>query len=465
VAAMTLGVIQTDAATDAAAAFASLPARRRYLLRPPALAGAVPDGAELLAWDEDDRGAAAACLRAAGAAGPIVVLRADERASAELAAALAGIEVEEGAGRFRARVALRFLGREVSGAPAVIAWAGDPAARGAARDLAGTLLRDVGALHEAIADLERAAVRAASRRRAVGAGDFLWRPAAALARRLGMRAGDGVPGLILSVLETYGEVLAAAKVWERTRAAPVHPVPEGFDWVETPRGLIVTRAGASPELVRILLTATPEAVAGTPLVGAGRGATWALRLEDGVEAVLRWYRRGGLPRLVADDRFVAFGGLRPLRELAVTEEARRRGLAVPEVLGARVDRVGPALYRGAIVTRRIGGVVSLAELARGSDRRRRLAALGAVGAALRRMHDQGLHHRDLNAGNLLLRPQGDGFAVTIIDLDRARLMASVPAGRRRAALARLARSLAKERDGRILDAAERAALVDAYGAA
>jgi Ser/Thr protein kinase RdoA (MazF antagonist) len=81
------------------------------------------------------------------------------------------------------------------------------------------------------------------------------------------------------------------------------------------------------------------------------------------------------------------------------------------------------------------------------------------------MHDQGLHHRDLNAGNLLLRPQGDGFAVTIIDLDRARLMASVPAGRRRAALARLARSLAKERDGRILDAAERAALVDAYGAA
>jgi hypothetical protein len=41
----------------------------------------------------------------------------------------------------------------------------------------------------------------------------------------------------------------------------------------------------------------------------------------------------------------------------------------------------------------------------------------------------------------------------------------VPAGRRRAALARLARSLAKERDGRILDAAERAALVDAYGAA
>ena len=62
----------------------------------------------------------------------------------------------------------------------------------------------------------------------------------------------------------------------------------------------------------------------------------------------------------------------------------------------------------------------------------------SVGRALRRFHDAGGWHADLNAGNILLSPAG----VYVIDLDRGR---TVPPGSRsqRANLRRLARSLRK----------------------
>jgi tRNA A-37 threonylcarbamoyl transferase component Bud32 len=146
-----------------------------------------------------------------------------------------------------------------------------------------------------------------------------------------------------------------------------------------------------------------------------------------------------------------------------SEEARRRGIEVPEVLGVRVDRGGPGLYRGAIVTRWIGDTFSLADLlATSTDASLREAALRAVGTTLRAMHDRGLHHRDLNAGNILLRPAGGGFAVWIIDLDRAAVGSAVSAARRRRALDRLARSLAGPTPGGAFGDAERDVLERAY---
>jgi 3-deoxy-D-manno-octulosonic acid kinase len=66
------------------------------------------------------------------------------------------------------------------------------------------------------------------------------------------------------------------------------------------------------------------------------------------------------------------------------------------------------------------------------------AAWSAVGATIRRFHDAGFCHADLNAHNILL---DDTFRVTLIDFDRGTRRA---AGRWRAAnLARLQRSLRK----------------------
>jgi hypothetical protein len=74
-----------------------------------------------------------------------------------------------------------------------------------------------------------------------------------------------------------------------------------------------------------------------------------------------------------------------------------------------------------------------------------------------------LHHRDLNVGNILLNRPGTGLAVHVIDLDRARLGASVSRRARRRALRRLARSLAKVEAAGSLDLDEaRAAFHRAY---
>jgi tRNA A-37 threonylcarbamoyl transferase component Bud32 len=71
------------------------------------------------------------------------------------------------------------------------------------------------------------------------------------------------------------------------------------------------------------------------------------------------------------------------------------------------------------------------------------AIVSGVAGVIRRMHDRGLHHRDLNVGNILLSRAGADLAVHVIDLDRARLGGSVSRGERRRALRRLKRSLAK----------------------
>ena len=191
------------------------------------------------------------------------------------------------------------------------------------------------------------------------------------------------------------------------------------------------------------MQATPDWVEGGRLVETGRGATWALRVADTPAAMLRWYRRGGLPSRIAREAFVRRGLPRPLRELIVTEEARARGIPVPEVLAARVDRLGYRRYRGAIVTAEIEDGTALSTLLGRVAEAEQRALLEATARVIRRMHDRGLAHPDLNAGNVLLCRRGDGIEGWIIDLDRARLLPSVSARHRRRALRRLERSLAR----------------------
>jgi hypothetical protein len=65
-------------------------------------------------------------------------------------------------------------------------------------------------------------------------------------------------------------------------------------------------------------------------------------------------------------------------------------------------------------------------------------------AAVRRMHDLGIDHRDLNAGNLLVRGAGAGAEAFVVDLDRARLSPEPLAfALRRRTLRRLERSWVK----------------------
>lgn len=240
--------------------------------------------------------------------------------------------------------------------------------------------------------------------------------------------------------------------------------PAGYAALGRGRVRALVRSDLAGALAPWLL-ATPFAVPGdsTPVAG-GRGAAWRVTLPDGARAVLRCYRRGGLLARVVRETYVGVVA-RPFRELAVTAEARRRGVAAPEVLAARTE--GRLAYRGAIVTAEVPGVVTLLDALRAAaDGGRRRALATAAGRVVAAMHRAGVFHADLNLTNLLA-PASGAVEVTVLDFDRARL-ASGPLGRRarRNNLERLARSLRKlDPGGRLAAPEDIAAFHAAYAGA
>ena len=112
---------------------------------------------------------------------------------------------------------------------------------------------------------------------------------------------------------------------------------------------------------------------------------------------------------------------RPFRELVVTAEARRRGVAAAEVLAARVE--GRLAYRGAIVTAEVPerGHARRRAPASPDDGRRRAARRRRRRGRSAGMHAAGVFHADLNLTNLLA-PAGDPASTSrVLDFDRARL--------------------------------------------
>ncbi|MEF8982620.1 3-deoxy-D-manno-octulosonic acid kinase [Thiohalorhabdus sp.] len=178
---------------------------------------------------------------------------------------------------------------------------------------------------------------------------------------------------------------------------------------------------------------------------AGRGAVRTRTLADGREVVVRHYRRGGWMARLCRDRYLPLplARTRPWREWHLLARLFRLGLAVPRPVAARVVPAGPT-YRGDLATERLPGARTLGEALTG-------AALPAptwrrIGATLRRFHDAGADHADLNAHNILLDAEG---GVYLVDFDGGRMRRP---GRRwqRRNLRRLRRSLAKL-GGRIAD--------------
>jgi 3-deoxy-D-manno-octulosonic acid kinase len=238
-------------------------------------------------------------------------------------------------------------------------------------------------------------------------------------------------------------------------------VPDGYRTLRCGRVRAVVRADLAGALAPWLL-GTPLALPGDSVaIAGGRGGAWRLTLPGGLRAVLRCYRRGGLVARVVRETYLGFVG-RPFHELEVTAEARRRGVAAPEVLAARVE--GGLLYRGAIVTAEVPGAVTLLEaMRRASDDAGRRALAARAGSVVAHMHRAGVWHADLNLTNLLV-PVGDAPGLTILDLDRARLGSRpLPPRACRQNLARLARSLRKlDPEGRLAAPEDIAAFHAAY---
>ncbi|MGH8396675.1 MAG: 3-deoxy-D-manno-octulosonic acid kinase [Gammaproteobacteria bacterium] len=169
----------------------------------------------------------------------------------------------------------------------------------------------------------------------------------------------------------------------------------------------------------------------------GRGNTWIV--ERGEQSwVLRHYRRGGLVRYVSRDYYLWRGleSTRPWREWKLLAELYREGLPVPQPVAAQVTLHGPA-YRGDLITRLIPDTRSLA--AHLQDTRIEALPWNQIGICIRRFHNAGVYHADLNAHNILINSHND---VYLVDFDRGEQRS--PSVRwQEANLKRLLRSLRK----------------------
>ena len=203
-----------------------------------------------------------------------------------------------------------------------------------------------------------------------------------------------------------------------------------------------------------------DALASAPEAGAGnRKSAFRMQLDDGLELYARRGRRGGLIASILSDVYVGIAP-RPLNELAITLAAMKRGIPVAEPMGAMVEWIAPALYRGFFLTRAVRGMTLWQFIKTDDDPTVRNHVLAQARAAIDAMQAKGLFHADLNLHNLLVTQARDSFTAMIIDLDKARLFdAPLSAAMRRANAARLLRSARKlDPSGQFLDAAALAIL-------
>lgn len=153
-------------------------------------------------------------------------------------------------------------------------------------------------------------------------------------------------------------------------------------------------------------------------------------------------RRGGLLARIWRDRFP--GTARLLGNLSVPMEAARRGVptAAPAAMLIEIGPIG--LDRAWMAVDEIPGAEDLLTRLSGPRPPAR-EEIAELLRAVRRMHDAGVEHRDLNLANLLLSSDAGAHPEAwIVDLDRARLFdAPLPVRKRRAALLRMERSYLK----------------------
>jgi len=200
---------------------------------------------------------------------------------------------------------------------------------------------------------------------------------------------------------------------------PVRSVPPGYVVHRVADAWLVFDSRYAPELVALRL-ADPDArrrlFARAPK--RGRGAAPSVSLRRDVHAILRRYQHGGLFGSITKNLYL--GPSRALDELHVTARAEASGAPVPHVLCLALWPAAGPFWSALIGTREERGARDLADvLLAADDPRARRALLREVGAAVRKLHDAGVDHRDLQLHNILAVEQGGTRRIVVVDLDRA----------------------------------------------
>jgi 3-deoxy-D-manno-octulosonic acid kinase len=221
-------------------------------------------------------------------------------------------------------------------------------------------------------------------------------------------------------------------------------VPPGFKKIVDARGVrLLVRDDQEPFISIAMCHDSSAREEPGPL--EGREKLRSVRLPGGESALIRTYRHGGIFRHMTGRVFFTWPP-RPFRELSITEELRRRGIATVEVYGACMEPIWGPLYRGWFITRELKDAQDLWSAFR-SGFVRELGVervLRAVAKSLRSLHRKGVYHRDLNLKNILIRMAADGVQGYVIDFDKAKLFSgTVPRELAKRNLNRLLRSVRK----------------------
>lgn len=156
---------------------------------------------------------------------------------------------------------------------------------------------------------------------------------------------------------------------------------------------------------------------GSQILSGGRGGSQKIQLK-GEWYVLRQYLRGGMVARLLEDRY-AWSGLkhsRPYLEQLAVEHGIQHDLPVPEIAAFRLIHSG-LFYRAAIISRFIPNRGTLASYL--FTRQLPDAKWSELGTLIKRMHEAGINHADLNANNILI---GENSGFHLIDFDKAEIM-------------------------------------------
>jgi 3-deoxy-D-manno-octulosonic acid kinase len=223
-------------------------------------------------------------------------------------------------------------------------------------------------------------------------------------------------------------------------------IPEGWVVHRIAETWLVLDRALAPELVQLRLAdpaARERIFARAPVRGRGAAPSVAITSEQGM--VLRRYRHGGLLGGLTGSLYLGPG--RALSELRVAARAEAMGAPVPHVVCLVLWPVWGPLWSALIGTREERGSKTLLELARELEApAARVELAREVGRAVKRLHDAGVEHRDLQLRNVLAVEQSGGRRrIVVIDLDRAahHRGRGVPVRQRAANLGRLLRSAIK----------------------
>lgn len=269
-----------------------------------------------------------------------------------------------------------------------------------------------------------AAENAFERGETMGLRQFLWEPLVACLR--GARSAAPGERFGSAVLAGYGSLARVAKLWEAEQR-----------WSD--KAILTLHRGGEVYVLRrewrgVVEAILDERVEPHPIDG-GRGGAYRVLTAQG-PVVVRRYRRGGGMRWAGETYF----GLqaRPFREFTLLLRARRRGLPVPDPVAAVVERRLGFTYRGLLMMSEIVGGIPLWDFLRAEPQ---IDVSVSLGRNLRRLHDGGLDHPDLNLRNILVVSAAGEIRFAFVDLDRARLhREALKEGPRRRMLARVRRS-------------------------